>query len=59
MHMSNKVNTIIPSKPRRRARFQLTMMKYAFYVTTYQSGGGGQISTHKDVGTDTQDDLIG
>ena len=40
------VNTSIPSKPRRCARFGWNMMKYAFYATTYQSGGEGQGDTH-------------
>ena len=42
------VNTSIPSKPRRCARFGWNMMKYAFYATTYQSGGEGQGDTHLD-----------
>ena len=37
---SNIVNCSIPNKPRWCARFGWTMINYAFYVTTSQSGGG-------------------
>ena len=39
--------------------FGRTMMMYAFYVTTSQSGGEGQGDTQIDVGTDRQMKLIG
>ena len=56
---SNIVYPSIPSKTRWCTRFGQNMMKYDFYVTTYQSGGEGQGDTQTDVGTDRQTNLIG
>ena len=39
--------------------FGRTMMMYAFYVTTSQSGGEGQGDTQAEVGTDRKTNLIG
>ena len=41
------------------ARFGLTMMKYAFYVTTSQSGVEGRDDTHIETGIDIQTKLTG
>ena len=32
------------------------MIKYKFYVTTYQSGGEGQGNTHTDIAKDRKTD---
>ena len=58
MHWSNIVNPSIPGKPRGCARFGWTMMKYAFYITTYQSGGEGKVDTQTEVWTERQKNLI-
>ena len=57
-HKNNIVNSSIKSKTRGRMRFGLTMIKYTFYVTTSQIGGGDQGDTQKDFRSDIQTNLI-
>ena len=56
---SNILKPSIPNKPGLRARLGWTIMNYAFYVNTYQSGGEVQGNTQTEVSTYRLTDLIG